>query len=102
MLPIHYKEITDYEALYIRGIKGLYTNFRIDRKTLPTNIKALSIRDGEDDFFSTLEEKVLINHMGDFLTCEVADTKDFYMDINGIYSYLDNEETEKLKNILLR
>lgn len=102
MVPIHYKDITDYKALCIRGIKGLYTNFRIERSTLPTNIKALSIRDGEDDFFSTLEEKVWVDHMGDFLTCEVSDTKDFYIEINGDYSYLEDKETERLKHILLR
>lgn len=99
MKPMYYKSIDDYECMIINNIKGLFTNYRIERKDLPNEVKALSIREGDDDFFGTLEEKVLVNHMGDFLTCEISDIKDFYMDIED-YSYLE-EGTENLKQLLL-
>lgn len=101
MLPINYKEINDYEGIEICGLRGLFTNYRIERKTLPEHLKALSIREGDDYFLGTLEEKVLVNHIGDFLTAANIETKDFYLDIDGNYTYLETERSNELKYIIL-
>ena len=101
MKPQNYKEINDYEGINIRGIRCLFTNYRISRESLPSNLKALSIREGENDFLGTLEERVLINHMGDVLAKRIDCPEDIDWDIENQYTYLDEEETEILKRELL-
>lgn len=103
MIPKNYKEITDYEAIEILGMKGLFTNLRVDSKSLPENIKKLSIRhdDEGDEWFCSLEENVLVNHMGDFITMYDVETKDFCKDINDDYSFLPYEITQEMKKIML-
>lgn len=103
MMPKNYKEITDYEAVEILGMKGLFTNLRVDSKSLPENIKKLSIRHSDDcdEWFCSLEENVLVNHMGDFITMDNVETKGFCKDINDDYSFLTSDENDIIKSQIL-
>lgn len=101
MRPQNYKDITDYEGIDICGLRGLFTNYRISRESLPSNLKALSIREGEDDFLGTLEEKVWVNHIGDFLVNRADCPENIDWDIEDQYTYLSKRDTEALKHALL-
>ena len=99
-----YRELS-YEGIEICGLRGLFTNCRIDKNSLPEDIKKLSIRHGDgcndDDWFCTLEEQVWVNHLGDFITKEDINTERFYIEINDNYTFLDVQETNKLKHNIL-
>lgn len=106
MIPMDYKEIKDFEGIEICGLRGLFTNCRVDSKSLPEGIKKLSIRHGDgwdddDDWFCTLEERVMVNHLGDFVTTEDINTQGFYRDIEGDYTFLDIQESNELKRTIL-
>lgn len=101
MRPQNYKDITDYEGIDICGLRGLFTNYRISRESLPSNLKALSIREGESDFLGTLEEKVWANHMGDFLVSRADCPENIDWNIENQYTYLDEKEADTLKYVLL-
>ena len=66
-MAVKYFLNTDYQEMEVLGVKGLFSNMRIERESLPEGFYKYSFRDGEDDFLSTLEEAVLANHMGDFI-----------------------------------
>lgn len=102
MRPKNYKDITDYEGMDICGLRGLFTNYRINRDLLPYNLKALSIREGENDFLGTLEEKVWANHMGDFLVNRADCPENIDWNIENQYTYLNEKDTSALKCTLLR
>lgn len=101
MRPQNYKDITDYEGIDICGLRGLFTNYRISRESLPSNLRALSIREGESDFLGTLEEKVWANHMGDFLVSRADCPENIDWNIENQYTYLDEKEADTLKYVLL-
>ena len=69
MKPISIREIDDWCEVIINGISMLFTNYRIDRSSLPTGIHAYDIRgdDDSDDDFATLEPRVIVNHTGTVL-----------------------------------
>ncbi len=47
---------------------GYFTNYRIDRKSLPNGWFAYDIRSGEDEYLCTIEQKlVLVDFAGTFL-----------------------------------
>jgi len=48
--------------------KGFFTCLRVDRNTLPKDYYAYDIRHGDAGGFCTVENKVLVNHAGTFLT----------------------------------
>lgn len=48
---------------------GWFTNFRVDRSTLPDGVFAYDIRGGDEEYFCTVEKnEVIVNHSGTFLT----------------------------------
>ncbi len=97
MKPINFKEITDYQAIVINDVPCLFTNYRIDRKTLPEPLRAYDLRDRDDgkDFFS-IEPFVFVNHGGTILTDrEIPMTEDVWTPVEE-YNFTDNEGSTKL------
>lgn len=48
--------------------RGYFTNYRVDRATLPSGWYAYDIRHGDSGNFCALEPFVRVNHGGTFLT----------------------------------
>ena len=63
MFAEKYFLISDYESMELLGVNGLFTNMRVDRNSLPEGFYKYSLREGEDDFFSSVKSNVLVNHM---------------------------------------
>jgi hypothetical protein len=49
-------------------ICGYFTNFRVDRSSVPEGWYAYDIRHGDSGELCTIEKCVLVNHAGTFLT----------------------------------
>lgn len=90
MLPEKYYLIFDYQPMELLGVNGLFTNLRVDRYSLPEGFYKYSIREGDDDPFSTVEKDVWVNHMGDFICKKELDLngQDEY-DLFDDYSFTD-------------
>lgn len=71
-----------FELAEIDDREVLFTNVRIDRNTIPEGLYCYDIResDGFSGVAATLENKVIVNHMGTVLSKE-----EFPME-NGVYS----------------
>lgn len=83
-----YYLISDYQSMELLGVNGLFTNLRVDRESLPEGFYKYSIREGEDDIFSSVKDDVLANHMGDFICKQELDLngQDEY-DLFGDYDF---------------
>lgn len=59
----------DWELWEILGQDALFSNYRIDRSTLPEGVYAYDLRDADDQSCtpSELKDSVLVNHMGTVL-----------------------------------
>lgn len=92
MYPEKYFLISDYQTMELLGVNGLFTNFRVDRESLPEGFYKYSIREGEEDVFSSVKSDVLANHMGDFICKEELDLngQDEY-DLFGDYNFTGEE-----------
>lgn len=69
MKPISVKEVDNWRKATINDIPMLFTDYRIDRSTVPAGIHAYDIRAGDDseNDFATLEPCVMANHTGTVL-----------------------------------
>lgn len=67
MNPMKYFLNTDYEEMEVLGITGLFTNLRVESESLPEGFYKYSLREGDEEYFSTVENNVLVNHAGDFI-----------------------------------
>jgi hypothetical protein len=64
-------EDADEIVLYVdndREINGLFTNGRVDRSTIPDGYYIYDFREGEDGVFCSIENTVVVNHAGSFIT----------------------------------
>ena len=91
MFPEKYFLISDFQSMELLGVKGLFTNLRVERSSLPEGFFKYSLREGEDDFLSSVKSDVLVNHMGDFICKQELDLngQDEY-DLLGDYSFTDD------------
>lgn len=64
------KKDYNFSEVTVRGIKGLYTPFRISKEDIPSNMYHYQIRHGDKPHNLTIEASVLINHFGDVLLYE--------------------------------
>ncbi len=92
-----FKEVSDYEPIIVNDIPGLFTNFRIERATLPENIHAYDIQgDGGNKNFVAIKGFVAINHTGTILTDrEIPMTEGNLTPVED-YNFIDNEGSQKL------
>lgn len=83
MKPISVKEVDDWRKATINGIPMLFTDYRIDRSTVPAGIHAYDIRVGDDaeNDFATLEPCVMANHTGTVLVKRPIPMPDGYLPI---------------------
>ena len=95
MKPINANE-ADYEHFELLGHDALFTNLRIDRKTLPEGLYAYDIRDSDDcdGMPSEVRKFVMINHWGTVITREPIEGADEGIVLNDDdYNYLGEEMT---------
>lgn len=92
MYPEKYFLISDYETMELLGVKGLFTNLRVDSSSLPEGFYKYSIREGEEDPFASVKDDVWANHMGDFICKEELDLNgQEELDLFGDYSFTNDE-----------
>lgn len=95
MKPINANE-ADYECFEILGHDALFTNLRIDRKTLPEGLYAYDIRDSDycDGTPSELCNFVLVNHWGTVIVKEKIEGANEGVILNEMdYNYLGEDMT---------
>ncbi len=95
MKPINANE-TGYERFEILGRDALFTNMRIDRKTLPEGLCAYDLRDCDDCSGDPAELKsyVMVNHWGTVITKEPIKGADDGIVLNERdYNYLGEDMT---------
>ena len=92
MYPEKYFLIPDYQSMELLGVKGLFTNLRVDRESLPEGFYKYSLRSGDDGWFSSVENNVPVNHMGDFICKQELDlnNQDEYETFDD-YGFTDDE-----------
>ena len=73
MKPIKFNDTNDYQFMEVLGVKGVFTNMRIDRGSLPEGFHKYSLRSGEEEFIAQIANEVIVNHAGDFITKEPVD-----------------------------
>ena len=59
------------DVYLINGVRAGYIDVRIDRKTVPDGIYVYEVRDTSDDggwYIGNVEDFVLVNHAGTFIT----------------------------------
>ena len=83
MKPISVKEVDDWRKATINGIPMLFTDYRIDRSTVPAGIHAYDIRASDDakNDFATLEPCVMANHTDTVLAKRRIPIPDGYLPI---------------------
>ncbi|MBQ8248124.1 MAG: hypothetical protein IJZ42_13430 [Lachnospiraceae bacterium] len=93
MYPMKYYLNDDYSPFEIFGVKGLFTNMRVERDSLPDGFYKYSIRGCEDNDFVSLSKAVWVDHTGDFIckTPIMSVEAGNEVDINGDFSFLDSE-----------
>ena len=87
-----YYLISDYQSMELLGVNGLFTNFRVDRQSLPEGFYKYSLREGVDDSFSSVKDDVSVNHMGDFICKQELDLNgQDECDLFGDYDFTNKE-----------
>lgn len=87
-----YYLISDYESMEVLGVKGLFTRSRVDKNSLPEGFFKYSLREGEEDPFSSIKDDVLALHMGDFICKKELDLNgQEECDLFGDYSFTKDE-----------
>lgn len=83
MKPISIQEVDEWREATINDIPMLFTDYRIDRSTVPAGIHAYDIRAGDDaeNDFATLEPSVMANHTGTVLVKRPIPMPDGYLPI---------------------
>ncbi len=83
MNPVSIREVDDWCEVVVNGISMLFTNYHIDRGSLPDGIHAYDIRgdDRSENDFATLEASVLANHTGTVLVKHRLPMPDDYLPI---------------------
>ncbi|EKU88764.1 LPD28 domain-containing protein [Bacteroides oleiciplenus] len=69
MSPKNINEIDDFQLIELdihnqKAIPAIFTDYRVNRSTLPEGLFAYDIRAGETKDFDTIELNVLVNHTG--------------------------------------
>lgn len=86
MFPMKYYLIDDWRKFSVLGVEGLYSSHRIDGSSLPEGFYKYSLREGMDDFYSSVGESVLFNYVGDFVCKEKFDfNEDGEKELDGEY-----------------
>ena len=97
MKPINAHE-ADYERFEIFGRDALFTNLRIDRKTLPKGLYAYDLRDCDDltGEPGELKNYVMVNHWGTVVVREPIEGAEegVLMSIDD-YNYLGEDMTHE-------
>lgn len=73
MVPIKFNETSDYQTMEVLGVEGVFTNLRIDEKTLPEGFFKYSLRSGDDGLIGEVCQNVMVDHAGDFITKKQLD-----------------------------
>lgn len=76
-------------ALYdLGGVRAAYLDVRVDKSTLPEDVHAYDVREG-DYYLGSVEDAVMVNHSGTMFTTESL--KMLHPD-DAVYIYLDDDD----------
>lgn len=91
LIPYHKCEFEPFEVTDTNGQTyiGVFSQYRVDPKTVPEGFNIYDLRHGDDDSIPcTVEKSVLVNHYGTFMTVKPLAVP---MDISD-WSYLGGSE----------
>ena len=63
----------DYDLIELFDQPALFTNARITDADIPKGMYCYHLRHGDDEYFSTIENRVVVNHAGSVITKEPID-----------------------------
>lgn len=63
----------DYELIELFDKPALFTNARITDADVPKGMYCYHLRHGDEEYFSTIEKRVVVNHSGSVITKEPID-----------------------------
>ena len=95
MAAVDFNELLNstVQQFMLNGVLAAYVDVRISRSSIPVGVHVYDVRDcsGEDDgyYIGTVEDHVLVNHAGSFITREPLEMLD---QENGIYIDLNDDE----------
>lgn len=94
MKPIDFNEVDDFREAEINDIPALFTEYRIDRNTLPQGVYCYEIRasDNGSSDFCTIEHHVRVNFTGSVITRRPIPM--YGGDFSEIYRYGLFDETD--------
>lgn len=75
-MSISYKEMFPAEVCLVQGKPFLFTNMRVDRKTIPEGMYAYDVRDDCDGEFWEIQQFVMVNHWGTIIGFEPVELED--------------------------
>lgn len=101
MKPISYNDINSWDDVYIKAndidLFGKFTIARVDHKTVPEGLFAYDIRHGDDNDWTemvTIENRVIVNHCGTFVTDRKLDLPKYGYQITEYeYNYTNRNES---------
>lgn len=64
MRPVPFETLKEMDVVCVNGCPYLFTNLRVDRKTLPEGMAAYDVRDSCDGNFYQVANYVMVNHWG--------------------------------------
>ena len=98
----------EYELIDLFDKPALFTNARITDEDIPKGMYCYHLRHGDDEYFSTIEKRVTVNHSGSVITKEPIDlgeqgyisfTEDtspnFTGEIMSLYEFREYESEQK-------
>ena len=95
MVAVDFNQLlnSSVQQYMLNGVLAAYIDARISRSSIPAGVHVYDVRDcsGEDGgyYIGTVEDHVLVNHAGSFITREPLEMLD---QENGIYIDLNDDE----------
>jgi len=90
----NFKDIFPAEVVSVQGKPYLFSNLRIDRDTVPENLLAYDVADGDcDGQFWRVQRFVLVNHW-----CTIIGSEPVTLDEHGQYWCMPDEDDPELSS----
>lgn len=88
MIPVDFKSIYPCDVVAVQGKPYLFTNFRVDRATVPKGFYAYDVQDSDcDGQFRNIQDHAIVNHWGTIIGLEELD-----LDENGCFECKPDED----------
>lgn len=73
----------NFDLIMVLGEISLFTQCRVDRETVPENLYVYDLRhtDDDDSLIASIEERVIVNHMGTIISKHPIPLENGYRDL---------------------